>query len=173
MIPTLEDIIRGLLDGTMTAEQARRYLAEHEKLQAEVDAVTTVPWNRARCLMDVINKCHEQDARWGLGSTYPAFDASLMASADTTAIDLASYYGVPTPRRARLTTASRASELAWMDVLVEEVAKLNEKHDSPGALREQLIDVAAVATQWAASMTTGERVEPDHEGPGSDADDPA
>lgn len=35
MIPILEDIIRGLLDGTMSHEDARHYLELHESLRRE------------------------------------------------------------------------------------------------------------------------------------------
>ena len=37
MIPTLEDIIRGLLDGSMDPKLAARYLDEHERLQARAN----------------------------------------------------------------------------------------------------------------------------------------
>lgn len=184
MIPVLEDIIRGLLDGTMTPEQAKFYLEQHEKLQAEVDAVGNVPYLRAKCLVDVIKKCEEQDLRWGQ-RTYPSFDAQLAACADTTPIDLAGYHEIPNPRRARLTTAARGEELSWLDILVEEVAKTTEHHDNVDALRNQLIDVAGVAIQWAAQLTREPQVDieftdhadgtvsatahvtvdPDHEGP--------
>jgi len=182
MIPVLEDIIRGLLNGTMTPEQAKFYLEQHERLQAEVDAVSQVPFQRAQCLVDVIKKCEEQDLRWGRRE-YPSFDAQLQGCADTTPRDLAGYHEIPDPKRARLTTDSRGSELAWLDVLVEEVSKTTEHHDNRQALRDQLIDVAGVALQWAAQLTpepefvvethdNGDgtmgvtaRVEADHEGP--------
>lgn len=165
MIPVLEDIIRGLLNGTMTTEQAKFYLAQHERLQAEVEAVSNVPYARAKCLVDTVKKCEEQDLRWG-PRTYPSFDAQLVACADTTPIDLAGCHEIPNPRRARLTTASRGEELAWLDILVEEVSKTTEHHDDRQALRDQLIDVAGVAIQWAAQLTPGpEFVEADHEGP--------
>lgn len=184
MIPVLEDIIRGLLDGTITPEQARHYLKCHEDLQAEVDSVSNVPYARAKCLVDTIKKCEEQDLRWG-PRTYPSFDAQLAACADTTPIDLAGYHEIPNPRRARLTTAARGEELSWLDILVEEVSKTTEQHDNVGKLRDQLIDVAGVAIQWAAQLTPDPQaelkftnnadgtvsatahvtVDPDHEGP--------
>lgn len=184
MIPVLEDIIRGLLDDTITPEQARYYLKCHEDLQAEVDSVSDVPYARVRCLVDVIKKCEDQDLRWG-PRTYPSFNAQLAACADTTPTDLAGYHEIPNPRRARLTTAARGEELAWLDILVEEVCKLCEKYEDQKALRDQLIDVAGVAIQWAAqltqdpqidleftdnadgavSMTAHVTVDPDHEGP--------
>jgi hypothetical protein len=152
MIPVLEDIIRGLLNGTMTPEQAKFYLEQHEKLQAEVDAVAEVPFLRATCLVDLIKKCDEQDKRWG-AREYSSFDRALSANADVGPIDLACYHEIPNPRRARLTTNSRGENLAWIDILVEEVAKTTEHHDNTLSLRAQLIDVAGVAIQWASQLT--------------------
>lgn len=53
MIPILEDIIRGLLDGTMSPEQARAYLDEHERMAAEAteqpaDGVDRIAFERDR-----------------------------------------------------------------------------------------------------------------------------
>lgn len=182
MIPTLEDIIRGLLNGTMTPELAAHWLKCHEDLQAEMDdALGAVPLLRAQCLVNVIRKCDEQDQRWG-PRTYPSFHPELLASADTTYLELSSHHGITTPRSARLETAAQDSfgELSWMTIIVEEVAKLCEKYENQQALREQLIDVAGVAVQWAAQLTeepvyleaavahaTAEAAgeEADHEGP--------
>lgn len=185
MIPVLEDIIRGLLNGTMTPEQAKFYLEQHERLQAEVDALTDVSYARARCLLDTLRKCEEQDQRWG-PRQYPSFDETLTVLADTGQFELAGRYGIPNARKARLMTAEANAfeRLSWMDILVEEVAKTTEKHEDQVALRAQLIDVAGVAVQWAAQLTpdpvvtikantdgtiTAEIDVPDHEGPGDDA----
>lgn len=161
MIPTLEDIIRGLLAGTMTQAQAQHYLDAHLQLQAELfgDALPDVPYARAQCLADVIKKCHEQDKRWGPRS-YPSFHPSLLADADTGCFQLANYHGIINPRRARLETAAQDGEglLSWMTILMEEVSKTTEKETRP-ALREQLIDVAGVAVQWAAQLTPEPQVE--------------
>lgn len=186
MIPVLEDIIRGLLNGTMTHEQAKFYLEQHELLQAEADddAVGNVPYLRARCLLDVIKKCKEQDDRWG-PRQYSSFHPMLVASADTSTIGLAEFHGVTSGRRARLLSAAQDAEgeLSWMTILVEEVAKTTEKYEDKAALREQLIDVAGVAIQWASQLTPEPQVsvetvdhgdgtvglvahvEADHEGP--------
>lgn len=162
MIPTLEDIIRGLLDGTMPREKAQFYLNAHLELQAEADddSVGQVPFTRARCLLDVIKKCVEQDNRWG-PRQYTSFHPALVASADSSVPGLASYHGVITPYKARLESAAQDAEgqLSWMTILVEEVAKLVEKYEDKRALREQLIDVAGVALQWAAQLTPEPQVD--------------
>lgn len=178
MIPVLEDIIRGLLNGTITHEQAAHWLKCHEDLQAEVDSLSHVPFARAECLVDVIKKCDEQDQRWG-PRQYTSFHPMLVASADTSVPGLAGYHGVFTPYKARLESAAQDAEgqLSWMTILVEEVAKTTEKYEDKAALREQLIDVAGVAVQWAAQLTPDPVVnlvdvnkqEADHEGPGTDA----
>lgn len=154
MIPVLEDIIRGLLNGTMTPEQAKFYLEQHEQLQAEVDALTDVPYARGLVTLDVLRKCIEQDERWG-PRQYPSFDAGLVASADTGPFSIAGFYEVVNAKRARLLTDNQAlnNELSWMTILVEELTKLTEKHEDVPALRAQLIDVAGVAVQWATQLT--------------------
>lgn len=154
MIPTLEDIIRGLLDGTIQPEQARRWLQCHLDLQKEVDVMSLyIPsYEMARGLLDTIRKVKEQDARWG-PRQYPSFDAQLEASADTTAAHLASFHNLPTADHARLCRTARQDELSWADILVCEVAKLPERYEDQTALRAQLIDVAGVALQWAAQLT--------------------
>lgn len=193
MIPTLEEIIRALLAGTMVHTQAAHYLKLHEDLQRDVDNdISDVPYTRGVVLMDVIKKCVEQDGRWGQ-RVYPNFFYGMTAWADTSFAGLANTHGVLAPDTARWLTQTRASdgELSWMDILTEEVAKLCEKYEQPQALRDQLIDVAGVAVQWAAqlshepairiettensdgTMSMTAHVDADHEGPGAAADEPA
>ncbi len=154
MIPTLDDIIRGLLNGTMTPEQAKFYLEQHEKLQAEVDGLADVPYARGAVTIDVLKKCVEQDRRWG-PRRYPSFDAGMTGNADIGPNQLAGFHEVVVPSRARLLTEIQAGDgqLSWMTVLVEEVSKLCEKYEDPKTLRDQLIDVAGVAVQWASQLT--------------------
>ncbi|QKW95591.1 hypothetical protein AXL3_53 [Stenotrophomonas phage vB_SmaS-AXL_3] len=169
MIPTLDDIIRGLLNGTMTPEQAMFYLEQHEKLQAEVDGLGDVPYARGAVTIDVLKKCAQQDRRWGLRE-YPSFNVGMTSNADIGPNQLAGFHEVVAPVRARLLTQTQddQGELSWMTILVEEVAKLVDFYEKPEELRAQLIDVAGVATQWAAQLTPEpefEQVEADHEGP--------
>lgn len=183
MIPTLLDILAALLAGEMTHEEAARYLKVHQELQADVDNVAEdVPYERGVVLMDAIKKMAEQDQRWG-AQNYPAFDPQLQLFADTEAVDLAREHGVLSAQTARLRTDSRGEALSWMDLLVEEVAKLTEYRDSKLGLRLQLSDVVGVALQWAQTLVeppvaqfkyddvTGtatvvvELQEADHEGP--------
>lgn len=150
MIPTLIDILAALLAGEMTNEEAAHYLKVHRDLQAQVDDVAEeVPYERLSC--SAINKMAEQDKRWGAQS-YPAFSPQLSLFADTDAKDLAQEHGILTPSTARLRTDSRGDELSWMDLLVEEVAKLTERREDKLALRLQLSDVVGVALQWAQTL---------------------
>lgn len=47
--------------------------------------------------------------------------------------------------------AARAGELTWRHILLEEIAEAGAEHD-PGILREELIQVAAVAVAWAEAL---------------------
>lgn len=178
MIPTLIDIVRGLLNGTMTHEEADRYLLAHLELQAEADELQVDSYERARSLCDIIKRCNEQDQRWG-ERTYPSFNPAMVASADTSIAGLANTHGQLTPEKARWLREVRAgdNELSWMDILSCEVAKLCERYEDQVKLRDQLLDVAAVAVQWAAALTVAEdtaerpqavnRAEAYHDGPES------
>lgn len=175
MIPTLEDIIRGLLDGTMTHEAASAYLAEHERLQAHVDNMQAPRYEVAASVLNMIERCREQDRRWGLRG-YPSFNMAMVSSADTSVAGLANTHGVLPPDKAKWLCEVRAADgdLSWMDILASEVAKLVGKYEDAQALRDQLLDVGAVAMQWAARLMKVELVVfADHEGPGAHADDPA
>lgn len=153
MIPTLEDIIRGLADGSMTKEVALRYLAEHVKLQEEVDSLSDVPYHRGHVTADLLKKCEEQDLRWGT-NVYPSFDLALTSSADTSPGDLAVYHSLPTARDARIGRheSSLNGDLTWIEILTCELSKTTERYEDKQGLRDQLVDVAAVAVQWAAQL---------------------
>lgn len=182
MIPTLLDIIRGLLDGTMSHEAARAYLAEHERLQAHVDNMDVPRYEVAASVLNMITRVKEQDLRWGFRA-YPSFNLAMVSSADTSVAGLANTHGVLTPDKAKWLRETRAGdgELSWMDVLTCEVAKLIGKYEDQQALREQLLDVGAVTMSWAAQLTKVEVVTNEfddrsskfeHEGPGDNPDDP-
>jgi hypothetical protein len=158
MIPTLSDIIKMLLAGECTPVQAQLWLAEHQKLQDEFDALEDVPPGLSRVMLDALKKRFAQDDRWGALDTYQhaSFDPTLLASADTDSDSkiLAAAHCVPAPYAARAATriAAATGELSWMLLLVEEVSKLTEHHSNQAALREQCIDVAGVALAWAEAL---------------------
>lgn len=155
MIPTLEDIILGLLAGTMTHEDARKWLQAHLDQQADLGSLSVPSYERSQCVIDVIKKCEEQDRLWGEGRVYPSFNLTVTSNADNGQYAVAGYHEVVNAARARTLSDGQAEsgELSWMTILVEEVAKLTEKYEQPLKLREQLIDVAGVAVQWAAQLT--------------------
>lgn len=66
---------------------------------------------------------------------------------------LADYYQVPPPAWAKFTCEKRASRdcLTWMDILLEEVAELVGT-DGEDDLKEELIQVAAVAVAWIEAI---------------------
>lgn len=101
-----------------------------------------------------LKRVQEQDARWGFGRSYPSFEPTLQANADTPITGLAQYHGVVDPKRARLLTQAQDSmgDLSWMTILIEEVAKLTEHADNVPALIDHLADVAAVSLQWSAQL---------------------
>lgn len=158
MIPTLEDIIRMLLEGSCTPEQARAWLQAHEDLNREVEgaaALHQMTLYRGHVVLNTLQRMFAQDDRWGKDRTYPSFDVGLQADADIAPSFINGFYAIPTGVNARRITEARANlgELAWMDILVEEVAKLPEAYENETLLRDHLLDVAAVAMQWAQKLT--------------------
>lgn len=104
-------------------------------------------------LWDVLREMDAQDAKWGDqsghpdgtgGHTLPLYNisAGLLTS---NARDLA--------YRARLTTerAATGGDLSWRTILSEEVFEALAE-DDPARLRAELVQVAAVATQWVAAI---------------------
>lgn len=67
----------------------------------------------------------------------------------------------PSSTRARLTVEqlAAAGELAWADILLEEVCEANEEDQDPAALRAELIQVAAVAMRWVDAIDHRARAE--------------
>ena len=47
---------------------------------------------------------------------------------------------------------ARAGEVTWGDILLEEVAEAFEERDDPAKLREELIQVAAMAVAWIRAL---------------------
>lgn len=120
-----------------------------------------------RALALVAEERHKQDRKWG-DQNHPNIHPSILNRGDAgtpTSHYAASFYEIPTALRAKFTTgkAAEAGECTWADILIEEVAEVVEAatiHDlklltdeqTRKALRDELIQVAAVAVQWAEKL---------------------
>ncbi len=93
-------------------------------------------------LVDVAAERARQDAKWGEQNHV---DADALAG-----------HPIPAAPVAKRTVdrAAKGGYLTWADILIEEVAEAIDEAVSgaTGALREELIQVAAVATQWAEAI---------------------
>lgn len=118
-----------------------------------------------RVLALIAEERHRQDRKWG-DQSHPNVHPSILTRGDAdspTTKYAALFYEIPTALRAKFRTgkAAQAGECTWADILIEEVAEAIEAatihdlgllNDGRQALRDELIQVAAVATQWAEKL---------------------
>lgn len=105
---------------------------------------------------DVIAERARQDSKWGQQNhldgtgpkSLPLYSKERYFEDSTTAVDISSEMRRRTDARFA-GTADRAG--TWTDILLEEVFEALAESD-PLALRTELIQVAAVATQWAEAI---------------------
>lgn len=90
-------------------------------------------------MMDVADEMDRQDAKWGDQSHLPNGTGFREWAA------LADYY------RNSCDAAFARGDGTWADILLEEVYEALAESD-PDKLRAELIQVAAVAAQWAAAI---------------------
>ncbi|RIT64099.1 hypothetical protein D2E95_01900 [Mycobacteroides abscessus] len=113
-----------------------------------------------------------QQDKWG-EQNHPNI-VSSGTYADAIRGESARFYGIPTAAEAKARTDERArrGEVTWMDILIEELAEAAEAADiyqmnrevfrleDADSLRravvEELVQVAAVAVQWAEKLGGGE-----------------
>jgi DNA-binding PucR family transcriptional regulator len=88
-------------------------------------------------LAEVAAERRRQDARWG-EQNHP--DGAGPAYAEEAS-----------RRREECERAAEAGQLTWRHILLEEVAEAGAEHE-PKRLREELIQVAAVAVAWAEAI---------------------
>lgn len=149
MIPTMEDIIRGLLDGTMTHAEAAKWLAQHQRMQEELDGSDVSP-TTAQVLLDLIRERGAQDKKWG-EQNHASFDPVLSSwDGGAPAERMANEYEIPGEARAKFLCQKAFAEGqgTWMHILVEEIAEACGSYDKPDKLREELVQVAAVVVAW-------------------------
>ncbi|QFG08907.1 hypothetical protein PBI_MALAGASYROSE_59 [Mycobacterium phage MalagasyRose] len=101
----------------------------------------------ARALALVADERHKQDEKWGEQS-HP--DADPNAN-----------YPIGAAGHCKTVTNMRAESgvVTWADILIEEVAEAIDEARAGNrqALRDELVQVAAVAVQWIEKLDTGER----------------
>jgi hypothetical protein len=88
-------------------------------------------------LAEVAAERRRQDARWGEQNHPDGAGPAYAAEAAR--------------RRAGSERAAEAGQLTWRHILLEEVAEAGAEHE-PKRLREELIQVAAVAVAWAQAI---------------------
>ncbi|MFC4059317.1 hypothetical protein ACFOWE_13510 [Planomonospora corallina] len=106
-----------------------------------------MPGSLARVLGEIGAERAAQDARWGIqdvpDGTGPEGTAAAERAKDETA------------------AAAAAGTLTWRHILIEEVLEAFAE-DDPGALRTELVQVAAVAAKWIQAL---DRRFPEHTAP--------
>ncbi|WVX89674.1 hypothetical protein SEA_FEYRE_55 [Mycobacterium phage Feyre] len=118
-----------------------------------------------RALALVAEERHRQDRKWG-DQNYPNVDPTVLADGGIpTQWSMAQFYQIPSSMRAKYLCDRAAQEgrCTWAHILIEEVTEAIEAatiHDlrlltddqTRNALRDELIQVAAVAVQWAEKL---------------------
>lgn len=89
-------------------------------------------------LSEVAAERAKQDAKWGAERTHPSGTGKAMSPP-------ASYFKTECDR------AARDGTITWLHILQEEVAEAAEEGD-PSLLRQELVQVAAVAVAWIESL---------------------
>jgi hypothetical protein len=96
-----------------------------------------VPGSLAKVLADVTAERAAQDAMWGIQDIADGTGPERTEAADQAKKDVSD--------------AAREGLLTWRHILLEEVLEAFAE-DDPGALRTELIQVAAVAVKWAQAL---------------------
>jgi len=115
----------------------------------------------SQILVDITKERERQDAKFGpqrhQDSVHP--NPFFLDQTAATADQLAMWYGIPTEEDAKRRTDSRFrnGEGTWADILVEELAEaVGAALKSREELREELVQVAAVAVAWIEDLDSRE-----------------
>lgn len=106
-------------------------------------------------LTEVANERVRQLRKWGRQDHLPSLDTVLLnRPGSCTAQRMAEEYEVPTAVRAKFTTGIKAKrgDLTYADVLVEEVCEAIAELGDERSMRNELIQVAAVAVAWVEAI---------------------
>lgn len=114
--------------------------------------LTRISW----VLNEVALERTRQDVYWGEQNHPDADPVLLTREGGVTAQRLAEEHGIPTGTRARAQcqTYAERGEANFMAILVEELGEACDEiaQGDTAALREELIQVAAVAVQWVEAI---------------------
>ena len=101
-------------------------------------------------LVDVAGERQRQEVKWG-EQNHPDFSPAL--DHVVSPVERSHFYSLPSATLARIRCQYKAElgDLAYMDILLEEVCELLEAKDK-AELRTELIQVAAVAVDWAEKI---------------------
>lgn len=131
-------------------------MTEDERKQSELAYA-----HRWEVLQEVNSERVRQDTKWG-EQNHPDVNRGLTdGEGGCSVLDMAAWYGVPTPSSARedCDIAASYGRCTWAHILVEEVAEAIEaatleQQDAidAGALRKEIVQVAAVAVAWIEAI---------------------
>lgn len=106
-------------------------------------------------LSDIRIERARQDTKWG-PQNHPDIDPTSVGAAFAGSRGRTTrHYDIPTAHQTqeRCSERARTGQLSWTDILLEEVAEAVEATaQSTGALREELVQVAAVAAAWIEAI---------------------
>lgn len=109
---------------------------------------------------DAVDEMGRQDDKWGANRVLPygtgsdiaplrsVYDFAEAALGIATAEELAD-----ASKESNADLAKRFGKIAWMDILLEEVFEAGAE-SNPDRLREELVQVAAVALNWVKAIDT-------------------
>lgn len=103
-----------------------------------------------RIFYEIKAERERQDLKWG-EQNHPILNEDLMV---IPVVHTSLYYGIPTEEAAKRKCDQRAKEgrVTFMDILVEEVSEVASSGKDIQAMREELIQVAAVAVAMIQSL---------------------
>ncbi len=113
-----------------------------------------------KVMAEVDNERARQNLKWGEQNhpdVHPSLSAPWHPSSKTSLLRrVAQYYAIPTARAAQQLTdeESAVGGSTWLAILVEEVAEASAEAalGDTEKLREELVQVAAVAVQWVEAI---------------------
>lgn len=112
------------------------------------ELVIMAAMHEQKILREVRVERMRQDAKWGPPGDMPSLDPGELEQDDTRS--MARFYGVPTEDDAKhaYDLARELGKSTMAHVLIEEVAEVIACMDDEVAMREELVQVAAVAAKW-------------------------
>jgi hypothetical protein len=104
-------------------------------------------------LSEVAEERERQNAKWG-EQNHPNGTGADQIMWPAVAVKTKSYGAIANAAKAATDTAAEYGAVTYADILVEEVLEALAEED-PAKLRAELVQVAAVATQWVEAIDRG------------------